>query len=939
MVRFSAFVGLLSLSSACCLTAAAQISTGRLSGHITDKATKEGVYGAMVIVSGTAKAAPADADGLFNLDLAPGTYTIKVASVGFKGAEFPGIVIREGQTTTLNAALADNNTQLAGVTVVGQKQTGTEMSLINDLRKSEVVVSGVSAEQIVKTQDRDAAEVVKRIPGVTIQDSRFILIRGLSERYNTVMLNDALAPSSEADTRAFSFDILPASVIDRILVFKSAAPELPGEFGGGVVKVYTRNSALQNATLASVSTSYRTGTTLGDFTTSTRSSTDFLGFDGGTRKLPDAFPTNLTNVGVTQRADLGRQLPNDWSPRTRTATPDLRLSLGVTRVWDWKSAQISTVTAVSYSDTHEQVGIERFRYDNYDAQAGRSGIQYRFQDQRGTQNTRLGVVHNWAVRLDNRNKLEFRNLFNQLGMNQITTREGQNLGDGTDLRAAGLRYDARSVYSGQLQGTHDLADDRTTLNWTTGYSFSNRNQPDLRRYSSQRITGSGDPFRVVIPGTASASEASRFYSDLTEHTVMASGQWERRFGADSLPAETRPKLRAGFYAERKMRDFSARWTSFTIANRATFDYALLELPILQIFAPQNVDAVTGFALEEGTSPSDAYTASNTLGAGYVSGVLPLGTRLNLTGGVRVEAFQQRLNSARYGGVKVNVDTLVVSILPSFNATYTFSKRKLLRLAGGVTVNRAEFRELAPFSFYDFEQNYQIDGNPRLKPARIYNADLRYEFYPTAGELVSLGVFGKVFENPIEKTVRPSSGDPIFLYQNATRAVTGGVELEARQTLAPLTANPVLSRFGLTLNASLIASKVTLTEAQARVQESKRQMQGQSPYILNTGIFYQDDERGLSASVLYNVVGKRIFAVGVLSQEPTIYEMPRNVLDFQVTKRVGTHFEVKAGIQDIFNQRIRFVQDSNSDGKITGLDENIFSYRRGQYSTVTLLYRF
>ena len=194
---------------------------GTLTGKIIDKKTGEGAIGATVIVAGTTQAAPVDIDGTYTLPLAAGTYTINVQSIGYKPLTLPGIVVREGQKTTLNGALEESAQALKEVVVTGQKQTGTEVAMIQDLKKSEVVVSGMSSDQIVKTLDRDAAEVVKRIPGVTIQNNNFIVIRGLAERYNTVLLNDALTPSAEVDTRSFSFDMLPSSVIDRILIFKS----------------------------------------------------------------------------------------------------------------------------------------------------------------------------------------------------------------------------------------------------------------------------------------------------------------------------------------------------------------------------------------------------------------------------------------------------------------------------------------------------------------------------------------------------------------------------------------------------------------------------------------------------------------------------------------------------------------------------------------------
>lgn len=264
---------------------------GTLQGKITDKKTGEGAIGATVILTGTTQAAPVDIDGTYSLPATPGTYTVSVQSIGYKPLTLPGIVIREGQPTVLNGSLEESSQSLGEVVVTGQKQTGTEVAMLQDLKKSEVVVSGMSSEQIVKSLDRDAAEVMKRIPGVTIQNNSFVVIRGLAERYNTVLLNEALTPSAEVDTRSFSFDILPSSVIDRVLIFKSGAPELPGEFGGGIVEVFTKNSVLENSTSLSLSGGYRGGTTLqNNYQSTNHSATDWLGFDSGDRALPNALP-------------------------------------------------------------------------------------------------------------------------------------------------------------------------------------------------------------------------------------------------------------------------------------------------------------------------------------------------------------------------------------------------------------------------------------------------------------------------------------------------------------------------------------------------------------------------------------------------------------------------------------------------------------------------
>jgi len=238
---------------------------GTLTGKVKDKKTGEPIIGAVVFITGSNKGSSTDIEGNYSIQLDAGVYKITASYVSYKPQNFESIQIIAGKSTTLNIAIEEANTQLGGVTITGTKQTNTDITLIKELKQSEVVVSGVSGEQITKSLDRDAAETVKRIPGVTVMNDRYIYVRGLSERYNTVMLNDALTPSTESDTKAFSFDILPTSVIDRIMIYKGGSPELPGEFGGGVIKVYTKNFADQNSTTLNISGSYRNNTTFNNF--------------------------------------------------------------------------------------------------------------------------------------------------------------------------------------------------------------------------------------------------------------------------------------------------------------------------------------------------------------------------------------------------------------------------------------------------------------------------------------------------------------------------------------------------------------------------------------------------------------------------------------------------------------------------------------------------
>ncbi len=931
---------------------------GTLVGKVTDKKTSEGVIGATVLVTGTTQAAPVNVDGSYSLPLDAGTYNITMTYVGYKPLTFPGIVIKSGEATTLNGSMEESATSLGDVVVTGVKQTGTEVALIQDLKKSEVVVSGMSSDQIVKTLDRDASEVVKRIPGVTVQNNNFIVIRGLAERYNTVLLNDALTPSAEVDTRSFSFDILPSSVIDRVLIFKSGAPELPGEFGGGVVKVYTKNSVLENSTSFTISGWNRSTNTFKDgYLSSDHSSTDFLGFDNGQRKLPGSLAglTPSADPGAEQLTSIRNDLRNEFLPRSITSRPDLRMSLGLNRKFEIGSVYLSNVTSISYSNTQEQYDSHRQRYAYDYAQENSKPADQRaepvlnqdYVDTRSLSAVRLGVIHNYQVRLNDRNRLEFRNFFNQYGTDEVVNRRLVNYPEQQERNDYILHYQSRSIYSGQLGGSHEVGPARRTfVTWATGYNYVYRDEPDYRLNQQLRDLVPGKegaanpaPYQVVInKGVINAD--SRFFSKLKENTYMASGQIERRYNQRDTLSVNQIKLRLGFYAEEKKRDYDSRF--FNYVPGRSFDQGIRDQPLSTIFSAGNLDPVKGLTLSESTNIDDRYTGTNRLVAGYLSTVLPFSDKFNLSGGVRVEYNRKSLESPS----TVNNPYLEekVFFLPSFNAAYNFNDRSLIRAGGSISVNRPEFREIAQYTYYDVNNNFFITGNQNLVTARIYNADLRYEFYPTRSELISVGVFYKYFTNAIEQLTSTRSGADLYLtYQNAKQAYDIGTELEVRKSLVGLTESKFLERFSLVANASLIYSRVKLEDLAQNKDFAlpPRPLQGQSPYVLNLGLFYQDTDNKWQVSAQYNVIGQRITFVGDLFQNPSIIEMPRHVVDLALTKGVGSHFDIRAGVQNLLNQEVQQYYDFDRNGRINGNEngKSFARYKRGVYSTLGVTYHF
>lgn len=886
-----------------------------------------------VALKGSSTGATTDLDGRFSFTADPGNHTLLVSFVGFEPVERPVTVVA-GQTARVDIELKGQAVEMKAVEVVTTRRTETEAAVVMETRRSEQVVNGVGREQISKGQDRTAGDVVKRIPGVTMVGDRFIMIRGLADRYNTVMMNDVIAPSLESDKRAFSFDILPSGALDRIMIYKTGAPELPGEFAGGVIKIHTMNVPNENQTRVDYSTSYRAGSTFSAFNNSQRSGTDNLGFDNGLRQLPDAFPGNLFNTNPESLQAAGRSLANNWVSEQRNAAPDQRFSMLLARRFGGEGKKVTggNVTSLSYTNTMASYTAKNYNYNVFDPEMQMSDSIYNYSDNENFQVVRVSAMSNFSLLAGSRTKLEFRNLFTQQGIDQTTLRTGYNFEEQFEVRNYAFRYQQRTIYSGQLHGEHELRPDVSNLSWTAGYGRTWSQEPDFRRLRTVRdinTTDANTPFQTIIPPGATTLDAGRFFSEMNESVMTGKVDYTQSFAGERNTF----KLRAGLFTEIKDRTFSARWMSFRASNSSQLDQSLLFAPLDEVFSDPNINNTNGFKLEEGTNPSDRYTASNALFAGYVGGTMNLSSVTVISAGVRAEHNTQQLNSATFGGRRVNVDNPILSILPSINVSHQVKERSQVRLAWATTVNRPEFRELAPFAFYDFSFNNVLSGNDSLKIATIQNIDARYEFYPSAAEVVSFGVFFKQFTNPIEMFFLPgagSGGTRNFSFGNAQSATSVGAELEVKRQLSGLFTSGYLSRVGFMFNAAYIVTEVDLGDVAGQAQ--RRPLMGQSPYIVNAGLYYQDTERKLQYNILYNVIGPRLFAVGTFGT-PDIYEMPRNVVDLTLTKGLGKRFDVKLSAQDILNQRTLLIQDSNESGGIDDRDEEIMSFRRGSYFSI------
>lgn len=910
------------------LALTAQAQTGVICGTVTDAKFKEPLIGATVSIEGTTIGAITDIDGNFRIEkVQPGKYALVASYVSYKTQNIKDVAVVAHQEAVVRIELSDADLQLQNVVVVAQRKLGTETAVLNTVRKSLPVVSGISSQQISKTQDSDAAEVLRRIPGITIVDDRFIVVRGLAQRYNNVWLNNATTPSSETDSRAFSFDVLPSSLIDNMMVYKSPSAELPADFSGGFVRLMTKNVPEGNTFNVSYQLGFNTNATFRDFQLTKGHAIDYLGFGAGKRALPSGTPAHLNDVGTSDAAAFTRRVNTGWDISHFTALPEQKLTFTMNRLFnigDWK---IGNITNVNYSTGYDYYELKNNNYLSYDMTNDQSSYRYKYDDVQYKNTTKLGALFNWSF-LKGNTKYEFRNFFNQRGSSSLTQRQGTDYYSEENIRKWESLYTGRTTYAGQLAGEHRWNDDVDKVDWTAGYAYAAYNEPDRKVVKSMERKQDGELKYYV-------SDPTRYYQDLKDNSFSLATNYEHIFTVSDL---FKPALNAGVYGEYKKRNFDARRFVYNLLGNGYNRFA--EWDYSSIFSDENISADRIY-MKESTNKSDSYTSDNLLGAGYVSAKLNYGEKLNANVGVRMEYYRLKLDGYESDGIKpVHLDQNSTEFFPSLNVAYSLTDKQQVRVAYGRSVNRPEFREVVPYVYYDFALDANITGNVELKNAYTNSMDLRYELYPSPGETVTIGGFYKYFADPIEQTYREAGSGLQYTYHNADHAKAFGVEVDIKKHLDFIG----LKDLSFVFNGAYIHSKVYFPEGSF---ERDRAMQGQSPYLINTGLFYQNDTKGLSASVLYNRIGKRIETVGVPAQNPNddipdIYEMPRNSLDLSFSKKLGNYVELKAGVKDLLNSKIeykQFLELTDAAGAKREVEQLVRSYRPGVTVNVGVSVKF
>lgn len=882
----------------CFVTAiSVQAQKAKLTGKVTNVKNDVLVGVTLTLKSDKSQVSKTDIEGRFsfNIDINK-AYTLDLSYVGYKAKS---IDITGAKTANeeivLDVLLEESGKNLTDVVVSSTRSTNkgfTDNALIAFQRNTNTVASVISAESIKRSPDRNTAEILKRTPGASIQEGKYIIVRGLADRYNQAMLNGILLTSTEADRKTFSFDLFPSQIIDNIIINKAFVPELPGEWAGGLIQVNTKDIPTKNFFNIQIGTSANSQVTGKEFLKDVGGKTDWLGIDDGTRSLPSGYTTksNFDTSSLASKTLIGKQMSNNWAPVVTTAKPNISFQMNGGFSGTLWGKKIGGIIGLNYSNA--------FRLqDNSNNQNGITDEKFfpitKLNDKKYIEDINMGAIAGLSMFLNPLNKISYKAIVNVKTANAYNSRFGTDYSRQDLVKGNEFVFGQNVFFTNQLNGEHSLSQ-KLKFNWFGAFNILDAYTPDQRRILYTKSANGIDPFVLNISNTLSQQSGSRIFQTLSDYIYTGGGDLALKIKQQTV--------KAGYMIQVKDRLYDAQLFAIYLP---TDNASLRKLDAASAFLPQNFGNGFDdkFAFNAIQNRNFRYLANTILNAGYIQFDNKISETIRVVWGVRVEDFDQLVGSVKKWDPR-HTYSKVTDFLPGVNTTIKLTQKANLRLTASQTVIRPELRELSALNIYDFELNASVSGNPALKRTKITNTDLRYELYPSAGEMFTVGVFYKNFDNPIESIFQEGAGgSSLFSFQNVSKATAYGFEIEGRKKLT--------KRFTLQANGSYINSNID--DAALNVS---RALQGQSPYLLNTGLLYDIVEKGFNTTLLFNRIGKRIFLVGdiqVGAGSPDVYENPRSLIDFQISKKFAENkAEIRFSISDILNQRQVFYQNNNTN---------------------------
>lgn len=873
-----------------------------------------------------------NADGTFLLEAEAGRYTLQVRALSYQRKRIEGILLEAGKLLPFQTGLMSDAIQQEEIVVEAKARQNTEASMLSARKKATSLGDAVSAEQVRRSPDKDAGEVLRRVTGLSVSDGKYVFVRGLGERYSSTEVDGVRIASPEQNKRVVPLDLLPANLLENIVVQKTYTADRPGEFGGGDVQVKTKDFPGGRTWSFSVSQAQLEGTTFEDRRTYRSSHSDLFGFGADSRGIPDEIrrvagdrPLFLNSDparGFTKStlAQLGKSFSNVWSTSNERAVPNGSYSVTYGDEFKLFGRPLGLIESWSLSRSFSKRDESQRFYSDL------SDTLYDYAVQRDKESVQLGGVSGLSYRFTPSHSLHLRGLYTNGADDEVRTYEGQDHNrteatTGEFLRHRGTRflYTQRNVISGAVEGRHDFAKLMGAhLDWKLNRSRAKRLQPDRRETVYDRnyfYDGNGE----LVGYWGLGSAGTREYGDLKDNGRGLTVGSSVPFRLGKLGAG---KFAAGYDRQSKERENFYR--RFNLLPNQLADPA--QSPD-SLFDPADFDGsqYSAYVLE-GTLDIDNYAAEQRVTAGYVSVDVPLGSRARGNLGIRRERGEQDVRTFDLfkPGVVVQEGKLDdTDWLPSANLTLEVMKSVNVRLAASRTLARPDLNELSPSPSLEYVGGFRVAGNPELTRSRIDNYDLRVEAFPSAGDVFAIGGFYKSLHQPIEQVIQ-GGAPPILVPRNSDKGHNVGVELEARTGLGRVWSG--LDRFSLNTNASFIRSEVELAPQLSQLGSAKHPLQGQANYLFNAALSYAAPGGKLDMSVLVGTTGKRLRTLGLLPL-PDIYEQPSRNLDATLSWMPLPRTRLKFAAKNLFNPRIQELQGG----------KEVSGYRIGRSFSIALAY--
>lgn len=900
---------------------------GTLAGRVVDSEDGKPIANARVFVSGTPLDIVTDAQGRYSAPIAPGTYAISVIAPEFGSQTLEGVVIVSQQTTERAIELTPSGVELPEFVVLEPFVEGSLAAFVEEKRSSSAVADILGAEQIARAGDSDAAGALKRVTGLTLVDGKFVYVRGLGERYSSVLLNGAQIPSPDPTRRVVPLDLFPADVLSGILVQKTYSPEMPGEFGGGTIQLRTRGVPESFLLRLQGTLGWADGTTGAEGLRSRGGGRDWLGRDDGFRAAPQGlFARPFPPGGSAERRALGEAITaKGLAIGRKQIGPNTGFAFSVGDDWRFADGDVSLgfIGSARYAQDWDQREERRAEY----AVLGDGSLvpQQSFAREKTERNIDSGLFLSLGSEIGEHHRLVGSVM--QFRQTQAEDRIDQGLrGSGNVEQAFSTEWIENQLLTRQLGGEHSLpALGGLKLDWQVTRSRANRDVPHARSYVFSEL----DPGQFAYTNSFPPQIRYEFLEDQVEEMQVAA----------QLPLEWDDErsltLRAGASVLERERASDIFRFSFRNNRRPP----ATPTPIDAIINPEAIARGDIELIATGRA-TDFYTAAQALDAWFAAADLTWRNwRIDL--GARHEDNDQQVvtrDPFQSDAPAVIGRIAQADLLPAGTVTWAYSDAAQLRLAYSRTVSRPDFRELSSAPFTDPQLDISVIGNPGLVQADIASLDLRWEYYFNNLESFSVALFSKDFTRPIELVRTPASGDLLEL-RNADSAANQGIELDLYRSFgfverwewlpSALRERLPWQDVYLGLNYAWIESEVDLG-ANAGIQTStQRPLQGQSPYVANLSLSYLPEHGRTEAALLYNVAGERISKVGE-SGVPDEYEQPFHQLDFTLGRSLPWDgWKLKLRLRNLLDPKVEFLQG----------DEVSREYRKGREVALSLEWKF